>query len=237
MKVINRAIEDLSLYKLMRAQGKELKEEEVELEQTAESFLFNENHRVAMDDYQVDIICPKCQHRWESMMSSAAGLESVCPRCSYKTNWKFTEYELTENQVIKDISLEELISLWGVEDIDGFRKGCRRRIQEKVDNKLKLTKSKEMKKQKNQLELPNMPESDSSLAKPKRRSSKKTSDLDHVLLVVQSERQRVELEKESQLAKANELNDDTFKIRADTLQATIDSFNYIESIIDKHLNQ
>jgi hypothetical protein len=242
MKVITRAIDDVALYRVMREQGKELKEEELEYEKSASAFLFNKEHRIPMDDYQVDITCPKCEHIWQSIMSLAAGSNSICPQCSYKTSWKFTDYAVTDNQTIKDISLEELIALWGVEDIDGFRKGCKRRIEEIVAAKLKSSAGETMKKDKKkreQMALPHMPPSNPNLAKPKKakRIPKVVKDLYTVLEVVKRERERTEAEQQEQLEKAKELCDNVFATRAETMQDAIDSFNYIERIIEKHLNQ
>lgn len=137
MKVIARSIDDAALYKFMRLTGKELKEEELEFEASAWNFLFNDKHRIPMDDYTVDIDCIRCKRTWSSYMSKAAGTDSICPHCGNKTSWKYITYRVTENQVVRDISLQELIALWGVEDIKGFREGCRKRIQEIVDKKLK----------------------------------------------------------------------------------------------------
>jgi len=137
MKVISRSIDDAALYKFMRLTKKELKEEEEEFEASAWNFLFNDKHRIPMGDYLVDINCPKCEYIWTSYMSIAAGSDAICPTCKHKTSWKYTIYTITDDQVIRDISLEELIELWGVENISGFRTGCRRRINEIVEKKLK----------------------------------------------------------------------------------------------------
>lgn len=140
MRVISRSVDDAALYKFMRLTDKELKEEEEEFEASAWNFLFNDNHRIPMDDYLVDIRCSKCNRTWSEYMSKAAGSDSICPHCGHKVSWKYTTYTVTDNQVVRDISLEELIALWGVEDIKGFRAGCRRRINEIVQKKLQSEK-------------------------------------------------------------------------------------------------
>jgi Zn finger protein HypA/HybF involved in hydrogenase expression len=136
MKVITRAIDDVALYRFMRIEGKELKEEELEFEHSASSFLFDKDYLIPIDDYEVDVECQKCDDIWISTMSDIAGTDVICPLCGHKTGWKFTQYTVTENQQVKEISLKELIALWGVEDIDGFRNGCRRRIKEIVKKKI-----------------------------------------------------------------------------------------------------
>ncbi len=236
MKVITRAIDDVALYRMMRAQGKELKDEEKEFEESANAFLFDEEHHIPMDDYQVDVKCPKCEHLWQSTMSLAAGTDSICPSCSYKTNWKYTDYTATNNQVIKDISLKELISLWGVEDIVGFRSGCERRIKEIVANKLKSSAGKNMKKKKEQMALPCMPTPDPSLTKPKvKKPSKHQQSIEKLLKTVQGERAKAEADVEEQLKKAKEFGNYVFNARAEATQASIDRFKYIESTIEKLL--
>lgn len=137
MRVISRAIDDVALFMFMRASGTELKEEDIEYEESANGFLFDDTHRIPMDDYLVDIDCQKCQQTWSEPMSQAAGSDSICPHCGNKTSWKYTTYRMTEQQVIRDMSLEELVSLWGVEDVKVFRSGCKRRIDELVKKKLK----------------------------------------------------------------------------------------------------
>jgi len=135
MKVITRAIDDVALYEFMRQEGKKLKEEELEFEASAKSFLFNENEKILFDDYLVDVTCQKCRQVWKETMSVIAGSNISCPKCRRKISWKHAKYKVTKDQIIKDISLKELISLWGVEDIKGFREGCKRRIQEIIDKK------------------------------------------------------------------------------------------------------
>jgi hypothetical protein len=149
MKVITRAIDDVALYTFLHREEKELTEEELLLASSAYSFLFDDDYRIPIDDYEVDIVCNKCDDIWLSTMSEVAGTDVVCPLCGHKTGWKFTEYTITENQVVKEISLEELISLWGVEDIVGFRNGCKNRIEEIINKKIKVAASaKENKKSK-----------------------------------------------------------------------------------------
>jgi hypothetical protein len=143
MGVITRAINDVALYQLMRTQGKELKDEELEFEESAIGFLFDDSYTIPMDDFLVDIDCPKCEKTWSVSMSETAGKDSICPHCNHKTSWKHTTYEITENQTVKDITLKDLIAIWGVEDIDGFRDGVRRRIEEIVSKKLKASQRKE----------------------------------------------------------------------------------------------
>jgi predicted RNA-binding Zn-ribbon protein involved in translation (DUF1610 family) len=138
MKVITRAIDDIALYTVMRIRDKPLKEEDLENEESARGFLFDDGYRIPMGDYLVDILCPKCEEIWTKSMSTVVSQHSVCPHCGHKTNKKYIDYSITENQVLKDISLKDLIELWGVEDIEQFRQGVRRRVKEIVEKKLKI---------------------------------------------------------------------------------------------------
>lgn len=136
MRVIQRAIDDLALFRFMRAKGKTLKEDELKDEASAKGFLFDDDYTIPMDDYLVDVDCPKCNRSWTDKLSSVIGQNSTCPNCEYVVNKKYISYRITELQTIKEISLEDLISLWGVEDVDVFRTGINRRINEIVKSKL-----------------------------------------------------------------------------------------------------
>ena len=136
MRVIQRAIDDLALFRFMRAKGRQLKEDELADEASAKGFLFDKDYTIAMDDYLVDVDCPKCNKSWTDKLSSIVGQNSTCPNCKYTINGKYTSYRITESQTIKEITLEDLIALWGVEDVDGFRRGINCRINELVKTKL-----------------------------------------------------------------------------------------------------
>jgi hypothetical protein len=132
MKVLNRAIDDLVMYKVMRDNGVILKEEDLELENSAHSFLFNDKHRIPIDNYKVVVTCGYCKNfKYIDDMSTLAANDSVCPKCKLK---KFIEYSVI-GKSIKDLSLAELLAIWDINDIDGFRRGARARIDELVARK------------------------------------------------------------------------------------------------------
>lgn len=137
MRVVTKAIEDIAQFKIMRILNIPLKEEDLEDEESAVSFLFNRDHRIPLDDYIVDVICQKCSFVWQDAMSLVASTDMECPFCNSRSSWKYTVYRITENQTIRDISLEELMSIWGVEDIELFREGCKKNIDKIVDKKLR----------------------------------------------------------------------------------------------------
>jgi len=128
MKVIQRAIEDAAFAKSLRDSGKELSQEIIEWEESSLSFLFDPNHRIPFDDYLVEIACPKCEATWTNPMSVVSAEISICEKCKYKISTKYIEYRIIDEQVTREISLEELVSLWGVENMTMFRAGCRKRI-------------------------------------------------------------------------------------------------------------
>lgn len=130
MKVIQRAIEDAALAKSARDCDEEVLGEMAEWEDSALNFLFNNDHKIPFDDYKVQIICPKCKHSWTDAMSIVSAEPSICTECRYKISTKYIEYRITNEEVKSEISLAELISLWGVNDIEGFRDGCWDRIEE-----------------------------------------------------------------------------------------------------------
>jgi len=136
MRVITKAIEDVALYSLMRQKGKILKEEEIENEESAISFLFNEDHRIPLSDYLVDVYCHKCKETWTTLISKITGQDSICQNCNETIHKKYIEYTITENQEMKEISLAELISLWGIENIKAFRIGAKQRIENIIKEKL-----------------------------------------------------------------------------------------------------
>jgi hypothetical protein len=135
MKVISRAVDDLVSIELLKKQNVILKEEDKEIEETATSFLFDDNHRIALDDYLVDIVCVSCQWHSTSPMSEFSGHESICPNCNDLIDPRVCDYEITEQQVYRDISLRELLSVWEIEDIVGFRNGVRERIKVLTEKK------------------------------------------------------------------------------------------------------
>ena len=137
MKVLHRAIDDLVLCRFIRESGKTIKPEDLELEESAYKFLFDDEYRIPFDDYNVFVTCSVCEDNvYEDRMSIVAAGESKCDICHVKQSEKILDYdcEIADTQ-IKDISLRELLSLWNINDINGFRIGTRKRIEELVMKK------------------------------------------------------------------------------------------------------
>ena len=93
MKVITRAIDDVALYKVMRHKGKKLKEEELENEASAFGFLFDNEYRIPMGDYLVDVTCPNCDVISTECISEVVGQRFKCPYCKQVT--KNADYIIT----------------------------------------------------------------------------------------------------------------------------------------------
>jgi len=129
MKVLHRAIDDVVLYKTMRMNGTPLKEEDLEFEQSAYDFLFDDDYRIPMDDYQVVIKCANCDIDYLDKMSILAANYSECPKCKTKQDEKMAHYKISDTSQVKDISLSELLEMWNIDDIDGFRRGAKLRIE------------------------------------------------------------------------------------------------------------
>jgi len=136
MKVLHRAIDDIVLFTTMRDGNIPLKEEEIELEKSANEFLFDDSHRIPMDDYIVNIKCSCCEDTiYTDNMSVLSAGDSICPTCSFKADEKLTKYEISSEFLVKDVSLAELLAMWNIYDVSGFRKGTRIRIEKLVIKK------------------------------------------------------------------------------------------------------
>jgi len=160
MKVLHRAIDDIVLYTVMRDNGIPLKEEDIEFEQSAYGFLFDDDYRIPMDDYDVHVFCSSCEkYSYSDKMSVLSAGESRCPKCKVIQDEKTTNYKIFPGKKIKDISLEELLALWGIDDINGFRKGTKARIEELVMKKKKTATARAKAKQQKE---------DTSMKKPLR---------------------------------------------------------------------
>lgn len=147
MKVIHRAIDDIVMYRSMREEDKELNEEEEEFEDSAYKFLFDDEYRIPVDDYLIDIQCPECQTLQSSRkMSEFSNSKVECTQCNTSLLSSCSLYKVADGTIVKDMNLRELLSLWGMEDIAGFRDGILERIEELVKKKKKTLKKKQERK-------------------------------------------------------------------------------------------
>jgi predicted RNA-binding Zn-ribbon protein involved in translation (DUF1610 family) len=145
MKVIQRAIDDILLIRIMESNGEEITEEMKEWKESAESFLFDEDYYIPFDDYEVTIECPKCGSQWKKQMSTVVAEKSRCSKCKYKISTKYIDYRIISKDIKTEISLEELISLWGIENITLFREGCKKRIDDLFNKHLERNDRKQIK--------------------------------------------------------------------------------------------
>lgn len=135
MKVIARAIDDIVTISLIKQQNITLKEEDLEIEETALGFLFDDDYRISLDDYIVSIICPMCENIFNVNMSIFSCDEAICTKCNKQIDPNISDYRIFEHQSFKDISLKELLATWNIENIDEFREGVRERIRTLVEKK------------------------------------------------------------------------------------------------------
>jgi hypothetical protein len=137
VRVVQRAVEDLITFKKMRAAGKIPDADDLLDEESAIGFLFDDDYTIPMDDYQVKTSCPKCGWSKTGMMSDLVGHQLNCEGCKAVSKWKTVVCEIVEGQNIPVMSLAELLSIWDVDDIDGFRQGvlerCEREMGELVE--------------------------------------------------------------------------------------------------------
>ena len=147
-KVLHRAIDDIVIYRIMKESSVELKPEDIELEESAYSLLFNNDHRICMDDYRVIVTCNFCNKTHTRYMSGFVRELLDCPFCKKTLNNKETEYYMLENQKVKNMSLAELLSMWNIHDVNRFRVGVKKRIEELIVRKKKAAENRKKAKQK-----------------------------------------------------------------------------------------
>jgi hypothetical protein len=145
-KVLHRAIDDIVMYTIMRENNTELKQEDLELEESAHSLLFNDDHRIRMDDYKIIITCCSCKKNHMKYMSQFSQYVCSCPHCDYVLSNKETKYKYLEGQIIKEMSLAELLSMWNINNIERFRVGVRKRIKELIVRKKKAAENRRLAK-------------------------------------------------------------------------------------------
>lgn len=120
IKVIQKAVDDLVYFDRLRKKGKILTKEQLEYEQSANDFLFDPNYTFPFDDYIVNITCSVCKKEFTIPMSLFSSNVEMCRDCSGGCTQDNAEFEITN--VPKEITLNDLLSFWGIEDIDNFRK-------------------------------------------------------------------------------------------------------------------
>jgi hypothetical protein len=135
LKVISRAIDDLVIYGLYRAEGKELKDDEKEYEASAYGFLFDEEYTIPLDDYPVIIQCLKCEEKTQKLMSLAISEDFICSGCKVKVSSKTAITNIVETKCKIEVSLNELLSYLGMENPEAFRSGCEKRIRELINKR------------------------------------------------------------------------------------------------------
>lgn len=150
VKVIKRAINDAALMtnnipkwelKLSNCKNeKKIRKIQIEIDkmknikETAISFLFNPDHKIPWGDFSIQIRCPKCKNEWVNFMSIAAEKSSKCPECKCIISSKYIQYRIVKEYKEKEISLEELLYLFEINNIDEFRRKAKQEIDFKSAN-------------------------------------------------------------------------------------------------------
>ena len=167
MKVLHRAIDDIVLYTVMRDSNISLKEEDLEIEESAHGFLFDDDYRIHMDDYEIRISCTLgCgKYCFTDTMSNLASGNSQCPKCHVMHDEKTAVYEILNKDKIKDISLQELLWMWNIEDIKGFREGTKKRIAQLVKKKKDAAHARAIAKEKKE-KLMNVSDTENNFQEP-----------------------------------------------------------------------
>jgi hypothetical protein len=140
MKVIQRAVDDLVFASVLRKLNITPWQEVIEMESSAMGFLFDEEYMIAFDDYQIKIKCPKCQNLYIKEMSEATSEFVVCECCNLKMNPKNISNHIIAKNMRKEISLEDLLGMIGIDNVDNFRTQTKKLIK-KLTEKQRLMKT------------------------------------------------------------------------------------------------
>jgi hypothetical protein len=136
-RVIEKAIDDIVRYGVLKEKypNRKLTEEE-QNKIDAESFLFNENHLIAFDDYIISFFCPYCTYNQNTTMSNLASGVEMCRNCfGFCSEENIGEY--TIEKIDKEINLKELLLIaFSLKDIDSFRDKVRKKIEKNIKAKL-----------------------------------------------------------------------------------------------------
>ncbi len=134
IKVLHKAVEDIVLFRLMKEEEKELTEEEKGYEKSAYGLLFDPKYKIPFDDYYVKVIC-KCGATKQQLISLVVAENYKCFNCSHKTSPKTTSFKFVQEQSLKELTLEDILAIWGIEDIEKFRKEIKYRIEKLIEMK------------------------------------------------------------------------------------------------------
>ena len=107
MRVIQKSIDDIILFRKARICGKKLSEEDKFNEFTAKEFIFNDDYKIPLDDYLIDITCNKCHKEYRTYISDVAGSNILCPHCNKTSSWNHVNYIIVEDQGLFDISQDQ----------------------------------------------------------------------------------------------------------------------------------
>jgi hypothetical protein len=144
-KVITKAIDDIVTYLVFRnntiENTKEYTEQQVKTNQEIEflaieasHFLFSDDYCFPFEDYTVEIECLSCENKIQLDMSSLAKNKIFCS-CGLQFNPDNISYTIISTN--KTICLQELISLWDIDNITQFRNKLKKEITKKYNRKIR----------------------------------------------------------------------------------------------------
>lgn len=139
--VIRKAIDDLGLFWKNLNEGKTLTPNDWDHATSAYCFLFNDNYTIFIDDYHINIHCPKCLKTWTTKMSDYTELlgkndkqiDITCPLCKETTPWSLLTYKTDKERETKEITLKSLVSALGYNDIKTLREKVTKEIQQIIE--------------------------------------------------------------------------------------------------------
>ena len=135
MRVVQRAIEDIALFKFLKEE-RDLTTEEENLLASAEGFIFDDKHFILMEDYKISLFCPRCTKQTVERISKIAGTGFSCEHCEHTVSWKCLKYTVYEEEPLQESSFAELMDIFGV-DVPSFRKGVHKYVEKVVAKKKK----------------------------------------------------------------------------------------------------
>ncbi|MCK4260340.1 MAG: hypothetical protein KAX49_15290 [Halanaerobiales bacterium] len=138
--VIKKAIDDLGLFWKNLEDGKVLTLNDWDSATSAYCFLFNDNYTVFIDDYHINVYCPKCMKIWSTRMSDYTKLlgkndkqvDISCPLCKETTPWSLLTYKIDKNKKVKETTLKSLVSTLGYNNIETLREKAMKIIRQIV---------------------------------------------------------------------------------------------------------
>lgn len=150
IRIILHAVEDIVLIDVLEEESKngisdKYTDELKYHQQTAYSFLFDDNYYIPFDDYYIKYLCPDCD-LYNTVKMSVFSNGYICSCGKKIIEPEEVDYELKE--IKKEICFREILNLFNIETVDKFRELLKKRIV-----KLKVLKRQRREKQRIQRKI------------------------------------------------------------------------------------